>query len=291
MSTPLVSVIISCYNHERYIEAAIRSVLAQTYPAVELLVYDDGSRDGSVAIIRQLADQHGFFFQPQENRGLAVTLNQGAGRARGEFVAPFGSDDIMLPQRLALQVPWLLEHPEVGVGGGNIIKIDAAGDRHPDKRQRRYPERIIDFDELFSLPKMQPPTATLLFRKTALFDIGGFNPEIKLEDLYVLLKIAEQGWRIGMMAEELSYYRVHPTNTVKDLRMMHEAVLKTYACFTQHSGYAKARSNWINHQFLRAASRDKALARTCLRQLPPNAWNMKTLRGLWRLLTSRERSD
>ena len=288
MNTPLVSVVISCYNHARYIEAAILSVINQTYPNVELLVYDDGSSDSSVEIIQRLADRYNFFFQPQENRGLAVTLNQGIERASGDLIAPFGSDDVMLLDRLSRQVPWLLANAEVGIAGGNVLKIDADGNLHPQKRQRQHPERFLDFDDLFLGKETQPPTATLLFRKKALLEINGFNTDLRLEDLYVLLKITENGWKIGVMNDVLAHYRVHPTNTVKDLHMMHEAVLKTYAYFAQHSGYKKARIDWINHQFLRASNRDKALARECLKELPLSAWNMKTLRGLWRLLTVRK---
>ncbi len=128
--------------------------------------------------------------------------------------------------------------------------------------------------------------ATLLFRKSALQAIGGFNPDIRLEDLYVELKIAEAGWKIGIMQDVLAYYREHATNTIKNLHFMHHAVLKTYACFAQHPGYDEVRAHWINHQFLRAANRDKAFAKECLRQLPLRYWNLKTLRGIWRLLTA-----
>ncbi len=284
MTQPLVSVIISSYNHAAYIEACIRSVLEQTYKPVELLVYDDGSRDDSVAIIQALADRHGFFFQAQANQGLAATLNAGIKRARGNFIAPFGSDDIMLAERFERQMPWLLAHPEVGIAAGNIIKIDEHGARHPAKRQRHYPPRSLDFNDMFRGLKEGPPTATLLFRREALEAIGGFNPAIRLEDLFVELKITEAGWQIGVMEEDLAYYRVHPTNTVKDLRMMHEAVLKTYAEFACHEGYVEVCNAWINHQFLRAANRDKAFARACLRELPWRAWNLRTLRGVLRLL-------
>ena len=286
MSTPLVTVIISSYNHAPYIEASIRSVLAQTYPNIELLVYDDGSQDNSVETIQRLADEYGFFFQAQENKGLSRTLNQGIARAQGEFIAPFGSDDIMLPDRLARQVPWLLAHSDVGIAAGNVIKIDARGQLLANRRQRRRPERLLDFNDLFLGHKSVPVAATLLFRKTALQAAGGFNPEIRLEDLYVELKITEAGWKIGVMPDVLAYYREHPTNTIKNLHFMHEAVMKTYACFAHHAGYNEVCARWINHQFLRAANRDKPFAKECLRQLPLRYWNMKTLRGVWRLLTT-----
>lgn len=285
-NTPLVTVIISSYNHARYIEASIQSVLDQTYPNIELLVYDDGSRDNSVDIIQRLADRHGFFFQAQTNQGLSRTLNAGLERARGQFIAPFGSDDVMLPDRFTRQVPWLIQHSDVGIAAGNIVKIDENGNQLRAKRQHCYPEKIIGFEELFVGWKNVPPAPTLLFRKEALQSCGGFNPDIRLEDLYIELKITELGWQLGMMKDTLAYYRVHTSNTIKNLRFMHEAVLNTYACFSHHPGYELAVNKWINHQFLRAANRDKALARECLKQLPLSAWNVKTFRGLWRLLTA-----
>lgn len=286
MTQPLISVIISCYNHARYVEASIRSVLDQTYPAVELLVYDDGSQDGSVEIIGRLSQQYGFFFQAQTNQGLSRTLNAGVERAHGSFIAPFGSDDIMFPDRLAKQLPWLMERPELGVAAGNVIKIDERGEPHPDKKQRHHAERTLDFDDLFLGRKAIPPTATLLFRREALLQAGGFDPEIRLEDLYILLKILEKGWKIGVMDEALAYYRVHSHNTVKDLHFMHDNVLKTYACFREHPAYPQVVHAWLNHQFLKASNRDKGFARRCLSELPLTAWNWKTLRGLWRLLTA-----
>lgn len=289
METPLVTVIISSYNHAPYIEKSIRSVLEQTYPNIELLVYDDGSKDDSVAIIQKLADQYGFFFQAHANRGLSRTLNAGIERAQGKLIAPFGSDDIMLKDRLQKQVPWMMTHADVGIAAGNIIKIDQ--NDVPFKRQPQHPQRFLDFDDLFLGRKEMPATATMLFRKQALVQIGGFNPDIRLEDLYVELKITEAGWKIGIMEDTLSYYRVHPTNTIKNLRLMHEAVLKTYASFSHHAGYQAVVEDWINHQFLKASNRDKAFARECLQQLPLRAWNGKTVRGIWRLLTARTKGS
>src|SRR5690606_13673534 len=103
-SFPLVSVIIASYNHGPYIEASIRSVLAQSYAPLELLVVDDGSTDDSVATIRRLQQEFGFDCQVQANQGLSRTLNDCIARCRGNLIAPFGSDDIMRPERLALQV-------------------------------------------------------------------------------------------------------------------------------------------------------------------------------------------
>ena len=79
-SQPLVSVIIASYNHEKYIEASIASVAAQTYRNVELLVVDDGSSDGSVELLRGLQAKYGFDLRVQQNQGLSRTLNEAIAR-------------------------------------------------------------------------------------------------------------------------------------------------------------------------------------------------------------------
>ena len=122
---PLVSVIISSYNHAEFIEESILSVLAQSYPNIELLVVDDGSKDDSVSRIRKLQERYGFDFIAQPNQGLSKTLNQSITRARGNLIAPFGSDDVMLPERIAIQVEYLKDKPEVGICAGNIQEINA----------------------------------------------------------------------------------------------------------------------------------------------------------------------
>ncbi|MFO6131691.1 glycosyltransferase family 2 protein [Pseudomonas aeruginosa] len=150
-SQPLVSVIIASYNHEKYIEASIASVAAQTYRNVELLVVDDGSSDGSVELLRGLQAKYGFDLRVQQNQGLSKTLNEAIARARGNLIVPFGSDDIMLPQRLEKQVAHMWDKPEVGICAGNIEIIDSNGRVMPGKEQRKrdLPFRRLDFDDLF----------------------------------------------------------------------------------------------------------------------------------------------
>ena len=165
---PLVSVLISSYNHADFIEASIRSVYAQSYPNIELLVVDDGSRDGSVEVIRRLQAELGFDFVAQANKGLCTTLNEMIGRSKGRYVAPLGSDDVMLPERFSLQVPFMEQHPETGICAGGIVLIDGDGKPLPDKKQRHRPARRLDFDDLFMDRKPGPPAPTLLFRREAL---------------------------------------------------------------------------------------------------------------------------
>ena len=282
---PLVTVIIASYNHGPYVEESILSVLQQTYPNIELLVVDDGSKDDSVERIQGLQERYGFDFRTQSNQGLARTLNNCIARARGSLIAPLGSDDIMLPERIATQVAYIQDKPEVGICAGNIQTIDAQGNVI-QKRCRFRAFRRLDFKAMFNATDVGPPAPTLLFRREALDAVGGFDTEIKLEDLQVELKIAQAGFFIDVLGDVLAKYRVHGANTYKNRRFMVEQVMATYACFRDHPDYPSACAKFLNSMLLKCAKDDKTLARELLRELPPRYWGMKTLRGLGRLLFS-----
>ena len=96
---PLVSVLISSYNHADFVEASIRSVYAQSYPNIELLVVDDGSRDGSVELLKQLQAELGFDFVAQANKGLCTTLNEMIARSKGRYIAPVSYTHLTLPTK------------------------------------------------------------------------------------------------------------------------------------------------------------------------------------------------
>lgn len=284
---PLVSVIIASYNHGPYIEKSIQSVLDQTYPNIELLVIDDGSTDDSVERIQRLQAVHGFDFKVQQNQGLTRTLNDGIARSHGELIATFGSDDIMMPDRIDIQVAHMADKPEVGICAGNIELIDSNGDLFPEKRQRRdTPFRRSDFEDMFLERKPYPPAPTLLFRREALEKVGGFDPSIRLEDLYIELKITHAGYVIDGLPVVMAQYRKHATNSYKNHRFMIESILRIYAHFSDHPAYEEVKFKALNSMFLKVANRDRKLARELLAQIPLRAFTRKTWRGLGRLFFS-----
>lgn len=97
---PLVTVIITSYNHARYIAQAIESVIFQSYKNLEIIVIDDGSKDHSLEIVNALADKYRFIVIARDNRGVAKTLNEGVELANGKYITFLASDDFYLPQRI-----------------------------------------------------------------------------------------------------------------------------------------------------------------------------------------------
>jgi glycosyltransferase involved in cell wall biosynthesis len=115
--TPRVSVIVTAFNHERYIRDAIQSVLDQTYHDYEVIVVDDGSTDATAERVSAFSDR--VFLVRQENQGVAGSRNTGIGRARGQLLAFLDGDDVWEPDKLAHQVGAAERHP-----GSGLIAVD-----------------------------------------------------------------------------------------------------------------------------------------------------------------------
>ena len=103
--TPLISVIMPAYNALPYIDQAIRSVLDQDYPNIELIVVDDGSRDGTPELAEQFGDRVKVL--RQKNAGPAAARNKGIAASRGDFIAFLDADDVWLPGKASMQVQYL----------------------------------------------------------------------------------------------------------------------------------------------------------------------------------------
>lgn len=124
MMLPLVTVGIPCYNVERFIGYAIRSVLNQTYTNFELIITDDGSTDGTVDVIKQFNDPRIKLIVDGENHGISYRLNQQIDMAQGKYFVRMDGDDIMFPNRIEEQIKYLQEHPDVSVVSSQTIIID-----------------------------------------------------------------------------------------------------------------------------------------------------------------------
>ena len=126
MSAPRVSVLMGVRDGAAHVREAVDSILAQTLADLELIVLDDGSTDGTVAILSAVRDPR-VRVERRPPEGLTRALNHALGRARAPLVARLDADDVARPERLARQVAFLARHPDVGVVGSGADEVDAAG--------------------------------------------------------------------------------------------------------------------------------------------------------------------
>jgi alpha-1,3-rhamnosyltransferase len=244
LSGPLVSVCIPVYNHQDFVRDAVQSIIGQDYQHIELIVIDDGSRDGSAAAVEQLvgacrARFARFEFIKRENRGVGATLNQSIDWSRGKYFSAVASDDLMLPAKTSLLVEHLERNPGLGAAFGQIELIDIHG---AGKSSPPCLPRVLSFDEM--LTRLGgPPAPAQLIRMDALRAVGKYRPDVVIEDLYMWLAIAAAGYGLEIIPPTVARYRDHGGNTSKNMRKMLEGRLQIVDLYRQSACYEHARSN------------------------------------------------
>ena len=236
----LVSVIIPAYNHERYIEECIRSIIAQTYRNIELIVIDDGSKDGTFAKMQELKPECEKRFvrvvmETQENQGRRVTDNRMIDAAQGKYLYLIASDDMAKPQAIERLHGFLAENPDyvLAVGdneivNGNSERIYWGKDRkvvpenealyktfgdelHLNEPDNKHP----DFGNYADLLRGNYVPNGYLYSRQAIIDAGKMDVKIMLEDWYMHLQMVKQG-KYKYIPEILFSYRWHESNTVSN---------------------------------------------------------------------------
>lgn len=207
--TPRVSVHMPVYNSERYLDDAVGSIRAQTYEDWELIVIDDGSTDGSLAVLQRHADADPRIrLVSRENRGIGATRNECLALARGEFFAAMDSDDISHPERLARQVEYLDRHPQCVAVGSRVRLIDPDGAEIRDWSEY-VTHREIDEAHLAGHGGAMTHPASM-FRRRNLVDLGGYRGALEpAEDYDLFLQLGEVG-ELHNLPEVLFSYRQHP---------------------------------------------------------------------------------
>jgi alpha-1,3-rhamnosyltransferase len=217
-SLPLVSVVVPCYNHEKYVKETIESIINQTYKNIELIVIDDGSKDNSIQVIQELADKYVFTFIHRPNKGLSATLNDGIRLSKGKYFCACASDDIYILNKIEKQVEFMEANPDYGMCYGKIIEFDKTG--YKKEREIKNAKSGWIFDDLILQNFI--PAVTQMTKKRILIDVGLFDEELYIEDWDMWLIISEK-FQIGFLDEYLAYYRNHNTNISSNALKMYEA--------------------------------------------------------------------
>lgn len=242
---PLVSIVIPCYNHERYVQECIKSVIAQDYENIELIIIDDGSKDESVSKIQELVPDCEkrfirFEFRARPNKGLCATLNEAIELASGFFIVPIASDDEMYPNKISEQVKIFKikskEEPDLVAIYSGVEYVDDSGN---SIRIKKGSGKFCGFKEVI-LRNEFLPTPSFMVIKQKLIDVGCFNPNYSIEDFYIRLKLTENGGVFYVMPSPLVKYRRHDDNLSKKSDLMLSGVSEILDEYQGYKIYRKA---------------------------------------------------
>lgn len=236
-SSPLVSVIVPSYNHDKYISECINSILNQSYKNIQLIVLDDGSKDSSVTILKKMSVEHGFHFEEQANLGLCKTLNKAIKNyAKGKYISIVASDDYWSLDKITSQVEFLEQNNDYAMVFGKARIVD-----NDNNFFGVWGEGISELDLQFEglLLDNKVIASTAMIRKDVLESIGGFNESSYIEDWDLWLKIAIKS-KIGFINKIQGFYRRHDTNMSSNLLKMENAKTDIIKQWADHPLYSKA---------------------------------------------------
>ncbi|HTY45071.1 MAG TPA: glycosyltransferase family A protein [Patescibacteria group bacterium] len=214
MKLPFVSVVMPVYNGQRYLSAALKSVFEQQYPAFEVIVVDDGSVDASAAIATSFS---GVRYIYQENQGVACARNAGISASKGEFVAFIDQDDLWLPNKLSVQMQYLIDNPEIEYVLANKQVFLEDGQSKPGWLKDAFlKDKTTGF-----LP------GTLVARKYLFEKVGMFDPAYEASsDSDWFFRANDCGVKKAVMPKVLLLKRVHNSNQSYQTKTINDELLK-----------------------------------------------------------------
>lgn len=214
MSWPLVSVIIAVRNGERFLVSALSSVLEQDYRPFEIIVVDGQSVDNTAEIARSFQEVR---YVRQINRGIADAYNVGIEAARGEFVAFLSHDDLWTPDKLSVQVGYMLSHPKIQYTVARVRFFLEPGCSIPPG----FRKELLEGDHVGLIME------TLVARRSLFDEIGRFDPQLTIsEDADWFARASDYKVPKVVVPQVLLWKRVHDTNASLDVDLGHRDLLK-----------------------------------------------------------------
>ena len=224
LEEPFVSVIMPAYNSRAYLAESIQSVLDQDYEALELIIVDDGSTDGTADLARQFGERVRVI--EQQNSGPAAARNRGVKAARGELIAFIDSDDIWVPGKTRAQVDYLRSNPDVGVVFGRLIRwfanADGSFDPPPDSPAPAEGQVIVEEESGWIYPEMLLDSViwivSAMVRKSLWESLNGLDEALRIGEDYDFFIRASRLCRIDELDRLVAYYRIHNQSTTQVMR-------------------------------------------------------------------------
>lgn len=196
----LVSVIMPVYNGEKFLTATLESVVAQTYPQVQVIVVDDGSTDASAAIAKRCSIVRYFY---QANQGIAAARNRALEAADGEWIAFLDQDDLWAKEKLEVQVRYLEQHPEHALALSYERLFFQEGFTSPHWLNHK----LMHEDHIGLVP------GSWLVRKSAFAQVGGLDSSYQIaDDVDWFMRFLDAGLSYGVVEETLLFKRLHGDN-------------------------------------------------------------------------------
>jgi glycosyltransferase involved in cell wall biosynthesis len=229
MTTPAVSVVVPAFNAEAHVAETLDAILAQTRPADEVIVVDDGSTDGTPAVLARYADRVRVI--RQRNRGAGGAYTHGFEEASGDYVARCDADDLWVPDKLERQLAFLAAHPEADiVFSGARIFGSATGPYSPAPG-----EGVLDRDAFTAMlfRANLVCASSIVMRRRLFLAVGPFEDHLPCEDYDFLLRAAVTGAVFAYQHEELVRYRRHGRQVTQDRLRMEQT---THAVHRRHAG-------------------------------------------------------
>jgi alpha-1,3-rhamnosyltransferase len=272
---PLVTAVIPVYNHEQYVIECIRSLVNQTYLNIELIVINDGSKDGSHEQVLSLTEECKqrfvrYEYISRENIGVSATLNQALSTAMGKYYTALASDDIAFPRKVEFLVDALeTKGPMYAAAFGNALFINGGGQEvhlmpngtiHGIENENTY-STFLDFytrnrnfdyrSELFGtyrtlLARNYLPAMSNIVRTMAIKEVGGWTNGNLVEDWEMWLKISKK-YKFAYVDQSLAYYRLHGLNSCSTIT--HKLIHSSVALIAKEKAYCSQNcfmSDWEN---------------------------------------------
>jgi glycosyltransferase involved in cell wall biosynthesis len=260
---PLVTVIATCFNHERFVVESLESIRAQIYPNIQLIIADDCSTDDSVPLIKEWLRTTGTactLIIHDENQGVCRTRNETLSHARGKYVSSISTDDSWLPEKLAVQVEQMEKLPHsVGAVYGDASRMDEDGRPLPKTfiEQIGTLERMPEGDIYETLLERNfIPTGTLV-RRECFEAVGPYDESLIYEDWDMWLRIARR-YEFAFTPRIGARYRVHEGSLSHSLSIRSGGSLWWEAdigIFLKHLGYSPAWDTILWDRIARSAYR------------------------------------